>query len=86
LNWGENIAPQVDNAQNNQPKTEENKNAQTGRFKVGERVLASPAFRIEDDWFEKCTVVKDMMIAFAVSRYRSKRTRWKSPAEGFAVF
>lgn len=70
LKWGENIAPQDGSAQNNQQQTKEDKNAQTGRFKVGERVLASPAWRIEDDWFEKCTVIKDMMIAEGADSYQ----------------
>ncbi len=70
LKWTDDPGPQVGNGQNTTQRTDANKNAQTGRFKVGDRVLASPASRIEEDWFEKCTVIKDMMIAEGADSYR----------------
>lgn len=70
LEWGKNTEPLQNNPRNKEPQTAKNKPAQTGRFKVGQRVMASPASRIEDDWFEKCTVIKDMMIAEGADSYR----------------
>ena len=70
LVWGNNTTPPNNNPPNDLPQTPGNKPAQTGRFKVGDRVLASPAAMIEDDWFEKCTVIKDMMIAEGADSYR----------------
>ncbi len=69
LKWSD-TAPPAGNGQNNPQRTDEKKNVQTGRFKVGDRVLASPAAMIADDWFEKCTVIKDMMIAEGADSYR----------------
>lgn len=66
----QNTAPQVNNAKNNQQQTQENKKAQTGRFKVGDRVLASPMALKEDEHFEKCTVIKDYMITEGADAYR----------------
>lgn len=62
--------PQENEPKNNQPSAPENNQTQTGRFKVGTRVLASPASMKGDEWFEKCTVIKDMMAAEGYDSYR----------------
>ena len=61
---------QKNEANNDQTAATENIKVQTGRFKVGDRVLASPASMKDEDWFEKCTVIKDMMIAEGSDAYR----------------
>ncbi|HVF46229.1 MAG TPA: hypothetical protein VNA17_01545 [Pyrinomonadaceae bacterium] len=65
-----NSASQEAGAGNNQLRPPGNNKPQAGRFKVGERVLASPASMIADEWFEKCTVIKDMMVAEGADAYR----------------
>lgn len=63
-------APRENEPKNNQPTAPENTQTQTGRFKVGDRVLASPASMKGDEWFEKCTVIKDMLAAEGYDSYR----------------
>lgn len=43
---------------------------QIGRFKVGDRVLASPAAMKAEEYFEKCTVIKDYMETEGADAYR----------------
>jgi hypothetical protein len=71
LVWGENTAPQDGRAQNNQQQTEKNKNARSGRFKVGERVKACP-MQMENcaDYWENCTVAKDYMVTEGADAYQ----------------
>ena len=70
LEWGKNTAPPKNEPQNKEPQTTENKPAQTGRFKVGDRVLASPMAMDKDEYFEKCTVIKDYMITEGADAYK----------------
>lgn len=42
----------------------------TGRFKVGERVQASPMAMSADEYFENCTVIKDYMLTEGYDTYR----------------
>ncbi len=58
--------PEAENKTKKQPPTEN----QTGRFKVGDRVLASPMALKEDEYFEKCTVIKDYMETEGADAYK----------------
>lgn len=73
----ESAPPPKDNVNNR--TTEEAKPAQTGRFKVGERVLASPVALKDEKYFEKCTVVQDML---AVEGYDSYQVLCDDPQGG----
>jgi len=70
LEWGKKTTPLQNNPQNKELQTAKDKPAQTGRFKVGDRVLASPAALKEEEYFEKCTVIKDYMITEGADAYR----------------
>ncbi len=70
LQWGKNTSPPKDKPQGDEPQRAGNKPAQTGRFKVGDRVLASPMAMGAEEYFEKCTVIKDMMIAEGADSYQ----------------
>ena len=63
-------APQNDVEKADNQPTRENGKTNAGRFKVGDRVLASPAALKEEKYFEKCTVIKDMMAAEGYDSYR----------------
>lgn len=63
-------APQESAVKNNQSQTTKTGKAQTGRFKVGERVLASPMAMSDEKYFEKCTVIKDYMETEGADAYR----------------
>ncbi len=64
-------APPKENGEKDAPlPTKETKPAQTGRFKIGDRVLASPASMSGEEWFEKCTVIKDMLAAEGYDSYQ----------------
>lgn len=58
--------PNAENKTKKQPPTEN----QTERFKVGDRVLASPMAMSKDEYFEKCTVIKDYMETEGYDTYR----------------
>jgi hypothetical protein len=45
-------------------------NAKGGRFKVGERVKASPMSLSEEEYFENCTVIKDYLETEGFDTYR----------------
>jgi hypothetical protein len=79
LEWGQNIAPPENKPQNKLPQTAEMKPVQAGRFKVGDRVLASTMSMGEDKYFEKCTVIKDYM---KTEGYDTYRVRCDSPDGG----
>lgn len=68
--WGKTTTPPNNTAQNDVPPTPGNKPSPIGRFKVGDRVLASRAAMAGDEWFEKCTVIKDYMITEGSNAYR----------------
>jgi hypothetical protein len=70
LEWGKNTAPPENRPQNNEPQTAGGKPVQTGRFKVGDRVMASPMAMGADEYFEKCTVIKDYMLTEGYDTYR----------------
>ena len=70
LEWGKSTSTPQDKEQNDKLRTAENKAAQTGRFKIGDRVLASPMAMAAEEYFEKCTVIKDYMITEGADAYR----------------
>ena len=63
--------PQENNRPNNEPQNAENNKAQTGRFKGGNRVKACP-MQMENcnDYWENCTIVKDMKIEEGADSYQ----------------
>lgn len=67
-----NTAPQENPVKNSQSRTSKTNNGQKRRFKVGERVLASPMAMDGDEYFEKCTVIKDYMETEGYDTYRVK--------------
>lgn len=66
-----NQMPQENNRPNNDQQNIENNKAQTGRFKVGDRVKACP-MQMENcnDYWENCTIVKDMKIEEGADSYQ----------------
>jgi hypothetical protein len=70
LEWSENTTPPENQPPNKELKAAENKPTQTGRFKVGDRVLASPMAMDKDEFFEKCTVIKDYLKTEGYDTYR----------------
>lgn len=63
--------PQENNPPKNETQNVENNQAQTGRFKVGDRVKACP-MQMENcnDYWENCTIVKDMKIEEGADSYQ----------------
>ena len=63
--------PQNNNRPNNEQQNAENNTAQTGRFKVSDRVKACP-MQMEncDDYWINCTIVKDMKIEEGADSYQ----------------
>ena len=65
-----NTPRQENKPRNKEQQNTENNNVQTGRFKVGERVLTSTMAMDGEEYFEKCTVIKDYMITEGADAYR----------------
>ena len=79
---GQETAPPENKPQNKLPQTAETKPVQAGRFKVGDRVLASTMALDGDKYFEKCTVIKDYMKTEGRHTYR---VRCDSPDGGIGT-
>ena len=74
-----NTPPQENNPKSKEQPNTKNNNAQARRFKVGERVLASPMAMDGDEYFEKCTVIKDYMETEGADAYK---VRYDDPKGG----